>query len=356
VQNAARTVPGVSSALAESLTGGRYVDVRIRREQAARYGMTVAEVQMFVSSAIGGEMIGDVIDGIARYPINLRYRQEYRDSLAALRGMPLLTQSGRQITLEDVADLNMASGPTMLKSENGRLAAWVYIDGRGRDTVSIVRDLDAAIRGNVALPPGTSYSFTGQFQMLERANARLQLMTPATLVIIFLLLFLEFKSMREATLILLCLPFALIGGVWFMYLQNYALSVASGVGFIALAGLAAEFGVIMLMYLKNAAQNNHVLSSPETASRQELMRNIDLAVYEGAVLRVRPKAMTVITTVAGLLPIFWRAGTGSEIMTRIAAPMFGGMVSAAILSMFIVPAAYKLLLAQKLLKKAGRPE
>ncbi|MDR1360586.1 MAG: efflux RND transporter permease subunit [Deltaproteobacteria bacterium] len=356
VQNAARTVPGVSSALAESLTGGRYVDVRIRREQAARYGMNVAEVQMFVSSAIGGEMIGSVIDGIARYPINLRYRQEYRDSLTALRGMPLLAPSGQQITLEDVADLNMASGPTMLKSENGRLAAWVYIDARGRDLVSIVRDLDAVIRGKVALPPGVSYSFTGQFQLLEHANARLRLMTPATLAIIFLLLFLEFKSMREAALIMLCLPFALIGGVWFMYLQGYALSVASGVGFIALAGLAAEFGVVMLMYLKHAAQNNRVLNFPENASRQELTRNIDLAVYEGAVLRVRPKAMTVITTVAGLLPIFWRAGTGSEIMTRIAAPMFGGMVSAAILSMFIVPAAYKLLLSQKLLKKAGRTD
>jgi Cu(I)/Ag(I) efflux system membrane protein CusA/SilA len=350
VQNAAKEVPGVSSALAESLTGGRYVDIDIRREQAARYGMNIADVQIFISSAIGGEMIGETVEGVARYPINLRYPQIYRDSVASLKSMPLLTPQGQQISLEDVADIKIISGPTMLKSENGRLAGWVYIDARGRDMVSIVKDLDTAIRGKVTLPPGVSYSFTGQFQMLERANARLQLMAPATLLIIFLLLFLEFKSVKESFLIILCLPFALVGGVWFMYMQGYALSVASGVGFIALAGLAAEFGVVMLMYLKHAVQNDQTLSSPETASLQ----GIDRAIYEGAVLRVRPKAMTVTTTVAGLLPIFWRAGTGSEVMTRIAAPMFGGMISAAILSMFILPAAYKLLLSGSLLSSRGK--
>ena len=344
VQNAAKNVPGVFSALAESLTGGRYVDVHIRRESAARYGMNVADVQLFVSSAIGGENVGETVEGVARYPINIRYPQIYRDSLASLKAMPLLTPSGQQITLEDVADVSMVSGPSMLKSENARLAGWVYIDSRGRDPLSVVRDLGKAIQSLPDMPEGVSIAFAWQFEMLERAAARLRLMIPATLVIIFILLYLEFKSVQETLLIMLCLPFSLVGGVWFMYAQGYAMSVATGVGFIALAGLAAEFGVIMLIYLKNSVAERPELASPDTATREL----IDTAIHEGAVLRVRPKAMTVITTVAGLLPIFWRAGTGSEIMTRIAAPMFGGMVSAAFLSMFIIPAAYKLLLTTRL--------
>jgi Cu(I)/Ag(I) efflux system membrane protein CusA/SilA len=347
IRNVVIDVPGVSSALAETLTGGRYVDIAIRRESAARYGMNVADVQMFVSLAIGGEKIGETVEGVARYPINLRYPQFYRDSLASLRSMQVLTPGGQQITLEDVADIRMVSGPTMLKSENGRLASWVYIDARDQDMLTLVRGMDAAIREKVSLPPGVSVSFTGQFEMLERASARLRLMIPVTLMIIFILLYLEFKSVRESLLIMTCLPFSLIGGIWFMYAQGYSLSVASGVGFIALAGLAAEFGVVMLMYLLHAVRDRAELASPETATAEAL----DAAIFEGAVLRVRPKAMTVITTVAGLLPIFWRAGTGSEIMTRIAAPMFGGMVSAVVLSMLIIPAAYKLMAASSLLRK-----
>ncbi|MDR2502951.1 MAG: efflux RND transporter permease subunit [Deltaproteobacteria bacterium] len=346
IQNAARKVPGVSSALAESLTGGRYVDVRIRREDAARYGMKVEDVQMIISSAIGGEMIGETVEGLARFPINLRYPQHYRDSLEALRGLPVLTAGGQSITLENLADIRMTAGPTMLKSENGRLAAWVYIDARERDAVSIVRDLGAAIRSDVRLPSGISVAFTGQYEMLERAYARLKLMVPATLMIIFILLFLEFKNVKEALLIMGCLPFALIGGVWFMYLQGYALSVASGVGFIALAGLAAEFGVIMLIYIRQAIRERPALALPGADPKE-----LDQAIHEGAVLRVRPKAMTVITTCAGLMPIFWKTGTGSEIMTRIAAPMLGGMLSAAALSMFILPAAYKLLMRARMMKK-----
>ncbi|MDR3362596.1 MAG: efflux RND transporter permease subunit [Desulfovibrio sp.] len=347
IRNVVIDVPGVSSALAETLTGGRYVDIAVRRESAARYGMNVADVQMFVSLAIGGEKIGETVEGVARYPINLRYPQFYRDSLASLRSMQALTPGGQQITLEDVADIRMVSGPTMLKSENGRLASWVYIDARDQDMLTLVRGMDAAIREKVSLPPGVSVSFTGQFEMLERASARLQLMIPVTLMIIFILLYLEFKSVRESLLIMTCLPFSLIGGIWFMHAQGYSFSVASGVGFIALAGLAAEFGVVMLMYLLHAVRDRAELASPETATEEA----IDAAIFEGAVLRVRPKAMTVITTVAGLLPIFWRAGTGSEIMTRIAAPMFGGMVSAVVLSMLIIPAAYKLMTASSLLRK-----
>ncbi|MDR1359383.1 MAG: CusA/CzcA family heavy metal efflux RND transporter, partial [Deltaproteobacteria bacterium] len=350
IQSVVRQVPGVASALAEVLGGGRYVDVQIRREQAARYGMNVGDVQKFISSAIGGEKIGETVEGVARYPINLRYPQQYRDSLASLRSMPVLAPSGRQITLEDLADIRMIAGPTMLKSENGRLASWLYIDARERSLLDVVRDLEAAISEKVSLPAGVSYSFTGQYELMERANARLRLMVPATLLIIFILLYAEFRSAGEALLIMCCLPFALIGGIWFMYFKDYALSVASGVGFIALAGLAAEFGVIMLVYLKQAVAARPRLASPDTAVDEE----IDAAIYEGAVLRVRPKAMTVITTVAGLLPIFWRAGAGSEVMTRIAAPMFGGMLSAALLSMFIVPAAYKLLLRLELSGRNGK--
>jgi Cu(I)/Ag(I) efflux system membrane protein CusA/SilA len=351
VQHVAAAVPGVVSALAESLTGGRYVDVRVNREQAARFGMNVADVQLFISSAVGGEKIGETVEGVARYPINLRYPQQYRDSVPALRSLPVLTPSGEQITLGDVADVRMASGPTMLKSEQARLAGWVYIDARGRDMVSVVRDLDKAIREQIQLPAGVSVSFTGQYAMLERATERLSLMVPATLLIIFLLLYMEFRSVSESLLIMLCLPFSLVGGVWFMYLMGYALSVATGVGYIALAGLAAEFGVVMLIYIKHAVAERPALASPQTATAAEL----DAAIHDGAVLRVRPKAMTAVTTVAGLLPIFWTAGTGSEIMTRIAAPMFGGMISAAALSMFILPAAYKLLLARRLLPRGKGP-
>jgi Cu(I)/Ag(I) efflux system membrane protein CusA/SilA len=349
VQNIAKTVPGVVSALAENLSGGRYIDVDIKREQIARHGMNVADVQAFVSQAVGGEMIGNVVDGVARYPINLRYPQRYRDSVPALQSLPILTPAGHQMTLGEVADIKVVSGSTMLKSEQGRLTSWIYIDARGRDLVSVVRDLDKAIREQVKLPAGVSVSFTGQYEMLERANARLQLMIPATLLIIFLLLYLEFRNVGEALLLMLCLPFSLVGGVWFMYLQGYAMSVATGVGFIALAGLAAEFGVVMFIYLKHAVRDKPALASPDTAT----IRDIDAAIHHGAVLRVRPKAMTVITTIAGLLPIFWTAGTGSEVMTRIAAPMFGGMISAATLSMFILPAAYKLMTARSLLRKPG---
>ncbi|MDR2050236.1 MAG: CusA/CzcA family heavy metal efflux RND transporter [Deltaproteobacteria bacterium] len=341
VQNVVRRVPGVDSALAESLAGGRYVDVHIRREAAARYGMNIADVQLFISAAVGGEKIGETVEGLARYPINVRYPQMYRDSVSALRNMPLLTPSGQRIALGDVADIKVSAGPSMLKSENARLSGWVYIEARNRDQLSVVRDLDKAIRDSVDIPPGVSVSFTGQFEMLERAAARLQLMIPATLLIIFVLLYLEFKSVSETLLIMLCLPFSLIGGVWFMYAQGYAMSVATGVGFIALAGLAAEFGVIMLIYLKNSVASKPELADRETASTALL----DAAIHEGAVLRVRPKAMTVTTTIVGLMPIFWRTGSGSEIMTRIAAPMLGGMLSAALLSMFIIPAAYKLLLS-----------
>lgn len=339
LEEAAKTVPGVVSALAERLEGGRYIDIDIKREKAARYGMTVADVQLFVSSAIGGATVGETVEGVARYPINIRYPQGLRDGPGALKKLPILTPMKQQITLGDVADVKIISGPTMLKTENARPSSWVYIDARGRDMVSVVNDLKTVFSEKVKLKPGTSISFTGQFELLEHANKKLKLMVPMTIMIIFILLYLAFRRVDEALLILMSLPFALIGGIWFLYWQGFHMSVATGTGFIALTGVAAEFGVVMLMYLRQAIEADPQLSKPETFTREGL----DNALYHGAVLRVRPKAMTVAVIIAGLLPILWGTGTGSEVMSRIAAPMVGGMITAPLLSMFIIPAAYKLI-------------
>lgn len=339
IEEAAKTVPGVVSALAERLEGGRYIDVDINREKAARYGMTVGDVQLFVSSAIGGAMVGETVEGVARYPINIRYPQGFRDGPGALRQLPILTPTKQQITLGDVADVKVISGPTMLKTENARPSSWIYIDARGRDMVSVVNDLKTVISEKVELKPGTSVSFSGQFELLEHANKKLKLMVPMTVMIIFILLYLAFRRVDEALLILMSLPFALIGGIWFLYWQGFHMSVATGTGFIALTGVAAEFGVVMLMYLRQAIEADPKLSKPETFTREGL----DNALYHGAVLRVRPKAMTVAVIIAGLLPILWGTGAGSEVMSRIAAPMIGGMITAPLLSMFIIPAAYKLI-------------
>ncbi|WP_313473856.1 efflux RND transporter permease subunit [Stutzerimonas kunmingensis] len=336
VEAVARKVPGVSSALAERLVGGRYVDIDIDRQDAARYGLNIADVQSIVSSAIGGETVGETIEGLARYPISVRYPREWRDTPQRLEQLPILTPQGSQITLGSVARVRISDGPPMLRSENARLAGWVYVDVRGRDIASVVSDLRDAVSSEVSLLPGMSLAYSGQFEFLERANERLKLVVPATLLIIFFLLYLTFGRLDEAVLIMLTLPFALTGGVWFLYLMDYNLSVATGVGFIALAGVAAEFGVIMLLYLKNAWADQQRDGLNGEAALCEAIR-------EGAVQRVRPKAMTVAVIVAGLLPILLGAGTGSEVMSRIAAPMVGGMLSAPLLSLFVIPAAYRLM-------------
>ncbi|UEG59648.1 efflux RND transporter permease subunit [Stutzerimonas chloritidismutans] len=336
VEAVARKVPGVSSALAERLVGGRYVDINIDRQDAARYGLNIADVQSIVSSAIGGETVGETIEGLARYPISVRYPREWRDTPQRLEQLPILTPQGSQITLGSVARVRISDGPPMLRSENARLAGWVYVDVRGRDIASVVADLRDAVSSEVSLLPGMSLAYSGQFEFLERANERLKLVVPATLLIIFFLLYLTFGRLDEAVLIMLTLPFALTGGVWFLYLMDYNLSVATGVGFIALAGVAAEFGVIMLLYLKNAWADQQRDGLNGEAALCEAIR-------EGAVQRVRPKAMTVAVIVAGLLPILLGAGTGSEVMSRIAAPMVGGMLSAPLLSLFVIPAAYRLM-------------
>ncbi len=336
VERAVKGVPGVTSALAERLSGGRYVDVAIRRADAARYGLNVADVQSVIGTAIGGDNVGEVVEGLQRFPINVRYPRETRDSVDKLRALPVVTERGQRLLLADVADIRITDGPPMLRSENARLSGWVYVDLRGRDLQGAVRDMQRAVAEQVKLPPGYAISWSGQFEYLERAAAKLQVVVPFTLLIIFVLLFVIFGSVGEALLIMATLPFALVGGIWLLWLLGYNLSVAGAVGFIALAGVAAEFGVIMLLYLKHAWDDK---LAQGLASEADLLD----ALREGAVLRVRPKAMTVAVILAGLFPILWGSGTGSEVMQRIAAPMVGGMLTAPLLSMFVIPAAWLLM-------------
>ena len=337
VEQVAKGIPGVSSSLAERLTGGRYVDVQIDRTAAGRYGLNVADVQAVVAGAVGGENVSETVEGLARFPINLRYPREWRDSPQRLAQLPISTPMGQQITLGTVARIAITDGPPMLKSENARPSGWVYVDVRGRDLASVANELRAAIGRQIKLEPGVSIAYSGQFEYMERANARLKVVVPATLLTIFVLLYLTFSRLDEAGLIMATLPFALTGGIWFLYLMNYNLSIATGVGFIALAGVAAEFGVVMLIYLKHALDER--CPDGRRPTQEELLE----AIREGAVLRVRPKAMTVAVILAGLVPIVWGSGTGSEVMSRIAAPMLGGMVTAPLLSLFVIPAAYVLM-------------
>ena len=336
IERAVKDVPGVSSALAERLSGGRYVDIIINRDAAARFGLNIADVQSVVASAIGGENIGETVEGLQRFPINVRYPRETRDSIEKLKRLPFVTDRGLRPVLGDVADIRITDGPPMLRSENARLSGWVYVDIRGRDLKSAVLDMQRAVDSKVKLSPGYAVSWSGQFEYLERATAKLKVVVPFTLLIIFVLLYLTFKRVDEALLIMLAMPFSLIGGFWLLYALGHNLSIASAIGFIALAGVTAEFGVIMLLYLKQAWEDRLARGDNTPPSLLEAIR-------EGAVLRVRPKAMTVAVILAGLLPILWGGGTGSEVMQRIAAPMVGGMVTAPLLSMFVIPAAYWLM-------------
>lgn len=336
IERAVKSVPGVTSALAERLTGGRYVDVDIDRAAAGRYGLNIEDVQGIVASAIGGENVGEVVDGLARFPISVRYPRDYRDSVEQLRMLPIVTNSGQQILLSDVARIQITQGPPMLRSENARLSGWVYVDIRGRDLRSAVQEMQSVVAKTVPLPAGYSVSWSGQFEYLERATQKLKVVVPFTLLIIFLLLYVTFGLFDEAVLIMVTLPFALVGGFWLLYLLGHNLSVASVVGFIALAGVAAEFGVIMLLYLKQSWLKKIENGRTDQSALLE-------AIQEGAVLRVRPKVMTVAVILAGLLPIMWTGGTGSEVMQRIAAPMVGGMVTAPLLSLFVIPAVFLLL-------------
>lgn len=336
IETVLKDVTGVSSAFAERLTGGRYVDVDIKRDAAARYGLNISDLQLIISSAVGGMNIDETVEGLERFPINVRYPREVRDSLASLRSLPIVTINGQQLLLSDVANVSISDGPPMVRSENSRMAGFVYVDIRNRDLGSAVSEMRQVVSEQVELPTGYSITWSGQFEYLERATAKLKLVVPFTLLIIFVLFYLTFKNFGEALLLMVTLPFSLVGGIWLLYLLGHNLSVASVVGFIALAGVAAEFGVIMLLYLKQAWQKR---------LEQRMTTQADLldAIREGAVLRVRPKVMTATVILAGLLPIMFGSGTGSEVMQRIAAPMVGGMVTAPLLSMLVIPVIYLLI-------------
>ncbi|HHQ4895294.1 TPA: efflux RND transporter permease subunit [Aeromonas veronii] len=339
-------VEGASSVYAERVAGGRYVKVDIDRLKAARYGLNIADVQAVLATAVGGMEVGQTIEGRERYPINLRYPQSYRDSVASLELLPVVTPSGARIALADVARVYISDEAPMLRSENARLNGWVYVDIRGRDIGSFVDEAKAQVGKQLVLPAGYALTWSGQYEYMERAKARLAYVVPLTVAIIVLLLYLAFRRVQEVLLILTTLPLAVVGGIWTLWLLDFNLSVAVGVGFIALAGVAVETGVLMLVYLNHAWDDLVASGKPDKAG-------LHRAVIQGAALRLRPKMMTVVTIIAGLLPIMWSHGTGSEVMQRIAAPMIGGMVSALVLTLLVLPAAYYLWRSRSLGKNAN---
>ena len=336
IERAVIKVRGTSSAYSERVTGGRYIEVTPYREKAAALGLNMSDINEVISAAVGGINITHTFEGRERYPVNLRFAREVRDNLDKLRELPVVTPSGVELALGQVAKLEVINGPPMIKSENARLNGWTFVDIRGVDLGSYVEAAQKVVQQEVKLPAGYSITWAGQYEYLLRAEQRLYQVIPVTLIIIFILLYLIFHRVGEALLVMASLPFALVGGFWFMFLLGYNMSVASAVGFIALAGVAAEFGVVMLVYLDNTVKDYHA------QGKLNNVNDLQAAIMEGAVQRVRPKAMTVAVILAALIPIMIGQGTGSEVMQRIAAPMVGGMITAPLLSLFVVPAAYLL--------------
>jgi len=331
-------VPGTASAFSERVAGGRYVTIDINRDAASRYALNIDDIQAVISTAIGGMNVTETVEGLQRYPVNLRYPRYIRDSLDQLKILPIVTPAGQHIPLQAVADLRIEDGPPMIKSENARLNGWIYVDIKGVDLGSYVENARKVVADQVDLPAGYSITWSGQYEYMQRAKEHLTVVIPITLLTIVLLLFFNFKNMTEVLIILGTLPMALIGGLWLLYLLDYNLSVAVGVGFIALAGVAVEIGVVMLVYLKQAMDNKKLEASEAGRSLQR--SDIEEAIEDGALMRVRPIMMTVAAIIAGLLPIMLGSGTGSEVMRRIAAPMIGGMVSATILTLAVIPAVF----------------
>ncbi len=334
------TVPGTLSVYSERVAGGRYVDVDIDRGRASRFGLNIQDVQDIVRTAIGGMNVTQTVEGLERYPVNLRYPQHVRDSVERLKRLPIVTSEGARIALADVANVKVIDGPPIIKSENARLNGWTYVDIRDRDIGSYVAEAQSVVDEQLELPAGYSLAWSGQYEYMLRAQERLSLVGPVTLAIIVLLLYLNFRRFASVAIIMGTLPMALVGGVWLLYLLDYDLSVAVGVGFIALAGVAVEIGVVMLVYLEQALRRRTQVV--EEQGRELTREDVREAVIEGAVLRVRPIMMTVAAIVAGLLPIMIGSGTGSEVMRRIAAPMVGGMISATVLTLAVIPALFLL--------------
>jgi len=330
-----KNVPGTRAVFGERVTGGRYLDIDIDRAQAARYGVTVAAIQRLIQSAIGGENIGTVVDGRERFSINLRYPRALRDSMETLAESRIATPSGIQVPLGTVARLRIADGPAEIKSENGRLTGYVYLDIEGRDLGGYVEAARQVVDTQVKLPPGYAIAWSGQYANLQHARQKMLWLIPLTVLLVLLLLYLHFREPGKVVLVAVCLPFSLVGGFWLVYWLGYNLSVAVGVGFIALAGVAAEFGVVMLLYIDKAVEESRQLGC-QSVDRVVLRQ----AVVQGALMRVRPKMMTVAVIVAGLLPVMFSDGAGSEAMKRIAAPLVGGMLTAPLLSLFVIPALY----------------
>jgi len=345
VEAVIREVPGTLSVYAERVTGGNFLDYHIKREEAARYGLTVGDIQDIIMTAIGGINITQTVEGLERYPVNIRYGSELRDTPEKLRRILVPTPTGAQVPITQVADIRIVKGPPVIKSENARNNALVFIDIKGIDVGTYVKKAQKAVQEKIKLPPGYTLVWSGQYEYMVRAQKRLMIVVPMTLIIIFLLLYLNFRNVTESLIVMLSVPFSLTGGFWLMYFLGYNMSVAVGVGFIALAGVAAETGVVMLIYLDLSYQEFKNRYG-EKFNRQRLYE----AIEEGAALRVRPKMMTVVATMAGLMPIMWSHGTGSQTMKRIAAPMIGGMVSATILTLIVVPVIYGLWKGWKLPK------
>jgi Cu(I)/Ag(I) efflux system membrane protein CusA/SilA len=338
IEEVIRTVPGTASAYSERVTGGRYVRIDIDRLRAARFGLNIADVQEVVSTAIGGMNVTETVEGLERFPVNIRYPREIRDSEEKLRELPVVTPDGRHIALGQVTRIDVIDGPPMIKSENARLNGWVFVDIHGRDVGSYVADAREAVSEQVSLPPGYSITWAGQYEHMLRARDRLALVVPLTLAIIVLMLYMAVRNVTEVVILVGTLPLALVGGVWLLYFLDYDLSVAVGVGFVALAGVAVETAVVMLVYLNQSYAERHRKARSE--GRPLHLEDLRAAVIEGALMRVRPKLMTVATIIAGLLPIMTGAGTGSEVMRRIAAPMMGGIISATLLTLVAIPAVF----------------
>jgi Cu(I)/Ag(I) efflux system membrane protein CusA/SilA len=338
IEEVINKVPGTVSVYSERVAGGRYVIVDIDRIAASRFALNIADVQEVVRTALGGMRVGQTVEGLERYPINIRYPRDVRDSLEKLRNLPIVTPGGARIPLTEVADIRIEDGPGMIKTENARLNGWIYIDIEGRDLGSYVTEAQKIVHDQVELPTGYSIAWSGQYEYLVRARKQLATVLPVTLAVIVLLLYLNFRRFTEVVIIMGTLPLALTGGYWLLYLLGYNMSVAVGVGFIALAGVAVEIGVIMLVYLNLALQRHTEIAQQQ--DRVLTAADIRQAVIDGALLRVRPIMMTVAAIVAGLMPIMLGSGTGSEVMRRIAAPMVGGMASATLLTLVVIPAVF----------------
>ena len=334
VEAVVRDIPGTLSAYAERVTGGNYLDFTIRREQIARYGLTISDVQEVIMTAIGGMNITQSVEGLERYPVNLRYNRELRDDIDRLKRVLVPAPTGAQVPLAQLADFAIRKGAAGIKSENARQSAWVYVDIKGVDVGTYVKLAKAVVDREVKLPTGYSMVWSGQYEYMEKARKTLNVIVPATIVVIFVLLYIHFHSITEAALVMASLPFALVGGVWLLYILSYNLSVAVVVGFIALAGLAAETGVVMLVYLDEAFHRR------KAAGLMQTPEDLAAAVIDGAVERVRPKLMTVATTLIGLLPVMIGTETGSQVMKRIAAPMVGGLISSTVLTLVLIPVVY----------------